>query len=107
MYTLVPDVEKAISFRSENLSNAIPNEIKKKILRKLEKIIRDSPYGRSFTTLGDQLEEAKAKNNGKVPEFQVNFFYDYNIGSIFLDCLSDGSRYENRFTKKYTGCYGC
>jgi hypothetical protein len=67
-YTLDP--RKATDLREQNISDAISRTIKREILDRLERLMRENPYGETFATAGEKI--AARENNGEqIPEFQV------------------------------------
>ena len=72
VYTLDPEV--AIDVREENISDVLRKSIKRAILERLERLMRENPFGKGFKTMSDKVEEAMKNNNGQVPEFQVSLF---------------------------------
>ena len=72
VYTLTP--EDACKLRKENLSNILKAKVKQEILQRLDELMRDNPFGKTFVTAGKMIEDAKEKNNGEVPHFQVIIF---------------------------------
>ena len=77
--------EDAVNLREDNFTNKMDVGIKRQILQQLERIMRTNPFGQTFVTAGDLIEESKAKNSGEIPRFQVLFFLWVKIG-FTVDC---------------------
>ena len=60
--------------------------VKREILRRLDELLRNNPYGQTFVTAGDMIKDAKEKNDGKIPRFQV-FEKLFRIINILLSGL--------------------
>ena len=73
----MPNENEAIKLREENISNVISRKVKKGILKKLEQLMRENPYGRAFLTAGERIKQFKETHGEKVPDFQVMEFYYY------------------------------
>ncbi|KAL3089830.1 hypothetical protein niasHT_022462 [Heterodera trifolii] len=58
VYTLTP--EAALGIREESLETALAPHVKTEILRKLEELMRENPFGRTFQTVGAKLQAATA-----------------------------------------------
>lgn len=69
VYTLSP--EDAVNLREKNFRGSLRGDIGKQILRELDKMMRDSPFGKTFVTAGDQIEKAVRESGGQIPRFQV------------------------------------
>ena len=61
----------ATKLREDNLSDKLSMVIKRQILEQLEKLMRKNPFGKTFSTVGELVEEAKNENDGWMPRFQV------------------------------------
>jgi hypothetical protein len=70
VYTLSP--EAALDLREENVSDALGRTIKHLIMLKLEELMRQNPFGKTFQTAGKRVEQAKEAHGGEMPRFQVN-----------------------------------
>lgn len=69
VYTLEP--EDALNLREENFCGSLRGELRASILRELETLMRNSPFGRTFMTAGDKIKEAERNSGGNIPRFQV------------------------------------
>uniref|UniRef100_A0A183CL31 ATP-dependent DNA helicase n=1 Tax=Globodera pallida TaxID=36090 RepID=A0A183CL31_GLOPA len=74
VYTLMP--EDALRLRSENIADALSLPIRQAIMQKLEQLMRENPYGRTFMTAGAKIEEAMERNEGEIPRFQIVLLTD-------------------------------
>lgn len=66
--------EDAVELRKEYISKELSQCVKDIIVKELEEIMRNNPYGRTFSTLGEQLKAIEAKN-GELPHFQVYYHF--------------------------------
>jgi hypothetical protein len=71
VYTLSP--EAALKLREENVADALSRTIKHLIMLKMETLMRENPFGKTFQTAGKRLEQAKEMNGGELPHFQVDY----------------------------------
>ena len=61
-----------MKLREDNLSDAIRMSCKREILDRIEKLMRQNPFGITFKTTWDKVEEARAISpDGEIPHFQV------------------------------------
>ena len=68
----------ATKLREDNLSDKLSLQIKRQILEQLENLMRKNPFGKTFSTVGELVEEAKNETEDWIPRFQVNeqaFFF--------------------------------
>jgi hypothetical protein len=70
VYTLSP--EAALNLREENVSDALGRTIKHLIMLKMEELMRQNPFGKTFQTAGKRVEQAQEIHGGELPRFQVN-----------------------------------
>lgn len=91
MYFLSPDDAKKL--REENLSDKMNVEIKRQILKHLEELMRKNPFGQTFVTAGQLIEDGKKENDGQMPRFQVTKLrFHLLLNCIFYeDCITLGS----------------
>uniref|UniRef100_A0A914I8K2 ATP-dependent DNA helicase n=1 Tax=Globodera rostochiensis TaxID=31243 RepID=A0A914I8K2_GLORO len=74
VYTLMP--EDALRLRSENIADVLALPIRQAIMEKLEQLMRENPYGRTFMTAGAKISEAMERNEGEIPRFQIVLLTD-------------------------------
>lgn len=72
VYTLSP--ESAKELRVGYITDVLDIVVREEIMNTLEKLMRENPLGQTFVTVGEQIETAKAKNNGELPHFQVTTY---------------------------------
>lgn len=63
--------EDAINLREENITAKLKKSIRNEIISKLEQLMRNNPFGKTFVTARAQVDEAAKKNGGELPHFQV------------------------------------
>ena len=68
-------------------------EIKRQILKHLEELMRKNPFGQTFVTAGQLIEDGKKENDGQMPRFQVTKLrFHLLLNCIFYeDCITLGS----------------
>lgn len=76
VYTL--NIEDAVKIRTENFIADVAIDIRKKILRKLEDMIRrEHPYAQVLHNYKEMRESAISRGDVEQPEFQVLFVFFY------------------------------
>ncbi|KAL3118683.1 hypothetical protein niasHT_006511 [Heterodera trifolii] len=76
VYTLTP--EAALNIRQEALETAIAPHIKRTIMERLEALMRENPFGRTFQTVGTKIDAARAAT-GQVPHFRIALLTDRHL----------------------------
>ncbi|KAL3081942.1 hypothetical protein niasHS_011916 [Heterodera schachtii] len=78
VYTLSP--EAAMEIREQTFDNALAQHVKTEIVQRLEKLMRDNPFGKTFETVGTKVEAVKA-TTGDVPRFKIVLLTDRDLKS--------------------------
>ena len=74
-YTLTPEAASAL--RTDDLSDVLKRVIRQEIITKLEALMRENPFGRTFVTAGERINAVTEKNNGELPHFQVTIYLNF------------------------------
>ena len=68
VYTMDP--ENAKKNKSENIEAQIEKKIRPEIIEKIEELMKQNPYAKTFMKAGEMLREVE-KSGKEVPHFQV------------------------------------
>jgi hypothetical protein len=76
--------EDALTLREENISQTIGKKVSADILKKLEEVMREHPFAKTFMTAAEQYKAAEEDYNGEVPNFQVYILENFTASIVVL-----------------------